>query len=116
MVGWLEGVQGREGLSADGQYDDKVLDPVVRWGRGGLVKKVFVDVACPVEAHNAELFALAESMQLAGVTAIAQANNGEFSDGEVTGVEGGEKRTNGWGGVFNGKLIEQGKAVDKLVE
>ena len=116
MVGWLEGVQGREGISADGQYDNKVLDPVVRRGRGGLVEKVFVDVARPVEAHDVELFALAESVQLTGVTAIAQANNGEFSDGEVVGVEGGEKRMNRWGGVFNGELIEQGKAVDELIE
>lgn len=116
MVGWLEVVQGRESVGADGQYDDEALDPVVGRGRGGLFEKVFVDVARPVEAHDAELFTLTESAQLAGITTTAQADDGEFGDGEVARVEGSETRTNGWSAVFDGELIERWEAVDELVE
>lgn len=112
----VEGVQGREGGDAGGQHDDEARGPVVGGRRDGCVAKVFVNVAGPVEANETELLALCESAELAGIAAAAQANDGEFGDGEVTGVMVGGARAEGRGAVLDDELIESGEAVYELVK
>lgn len=110
----VESVQGWQGGHAGGQNDDEALGPVV----GGVehFAKVFINVASPVEANDTEVFTLSECAELAWISAATYADDGEFSDGKVSGVKIGETRAEGCGTVFDGEFIEYREAMYKFVK
>lgn len=112
---YLWGVQRSKG-SQGRQHRDEALSPVVLWRVDGNVGKVFVNVARPIEANDTEVFTLTERTELAGITAAAQANDGELGNREVTGVEMGGMRAERSCAVFDSKPVEYREVVHEVIK